>query len=181
MTGLDKNGKEPALKPFKLVVTGDMCFLQKMTATGGACKVKHFFCPCCECNGSDTGDDDMLSVVMGKGTYINEEQNTHHRHRASSDTCILCAYNGRTACAHRQVLDDHEIERKTRETKELLINDARHQMKNSNLHLRDLVSPELQASFNDAGRSSLPLSTLIRNLRHTEELKKRRKKDKDEI
>ena len=43
MTGLDKNGKEPALKPFKLVVTGDMCFLQKMTATGGACKVKHFF------------------------------------------------------------------------------------------------------------------------------------------
>ena len=42
MTGLDKNGKEPALKPFKLVVTGDMCFLQKMTATGGACKVKHF-------------------------------------------------------------------------------------------------------------------------------------------
>lgn len=38
--------------------------------------------------------------------------------------------------------------------------------------MRDLVSLELQASFNNVGRSSLPLSTLIRNLQHTEELEK---------
>ena len=104
-----------------------MCFLQKMTATGGVCKVKHFCCPYCECNGSDTGDDGMLSVVTGQGVYVNKYYNTHHRHRASSDIlCILCACNGRDACSHHQVLDDHKIGRKTRETKQLLKNDAHH-------------------------------------------------------
>ena len=73
--GLLANGEEPRLLPFDIVICGDMCFLQKMTATGGACKVKKHFCNYCECH----GDDDMFHVVDGKGTYPDEDQNSHHR------------------------------------------------------------------------------------------------------
>ena len=49
LTGLSLGG---SFTPFLYVVIGDMCFLQKVVASGGACKVKRHFCPYCKCDGT---------------------------------------------------------------------------------------------------------------------------------
>ena len=79
MMGLDANGNRSVFLPFKLVITGDMCFLMKMTLTGGACKVSRLVCLYCECNGSGKGDNDIFHVVTGQGNYAMEDQDTHTR------------------------------------------------------------------------------------------------------
>ena len=88
--GLPASQLGPAFMPAKTTATGDMSLLMKITGRGGACKVKHFFCMCCECH----FDEDMFSFVAG------------------DDVCDICVHNKRTKCRHRKLNDAVEIRRK---------------------------------------------------------------------
>ena len=61
LNGIAGHGEEPPIFIKKLLGCGDMCYQQKMTATGGVYKVKRFVCLYCE---SD-GDLDMFCIVSG--------------------------------------------------------------------------------------------------------------------
>ena len=43
LNGIAGHGEEPPMFIKKLLGCGNMCYQQKMTASGGACKVKRFF------------------------------------------------------------------------------------------------------------------------------------------
>jgi len=81
--GLPASGGEPAFAPCKIRGCGDMCFLQKVTCRGGACKVKKHFCLYCKVH----GDHDMQHVLTGE------------------DRCDICKHNDKPLCPHRAVND----------------------------------------------------------------------------
>ena len=188
VTGLAERGDQPRLLPFKLLISGDMCFLQKITATGGACKVKRFFCLYCECNGSDTNDGDMHHVVTGKGSYTEDDYDLHTKPGSSLNICVLCAYNGRKECGHRIILDKKEIARKTVELKDMLLEDARRTRNDPNIQLQDLLPSQpvrcldgyenektkwrmvsLKDTISADGTMTLPLWEYLRHVHHQEE------------
>ena len=59
--GLPASEHGPAFMPFSPLANGDMSLLHKVTCHGGACKVMHHFCMCCECH----GDEDMFAFLTG--------------------------------------------------------------------------------------------------------------------
>ena len=100
----------------------------------------------------------------------------------------MCEYNGQEKCAHRQVLDADEIQRKTVELKNMLVEDAQRIAGDPSIQLVDLLPEEpvecldghidgklkwkqieLRDTIAADGTMGLPLSEYIRHLRHSEE------------
>ena len=154
------------LKPFRVLVCGDLCFLQKITGCGGACKVMHHFCCYCECH----GNDDMFHFTVGE-----------HR-------CKYCVYNNRDQCYHRAVNDPEEVARKESVLLDLIIQDQQFTRGQDDLVLADLMPLEphdclagysdgekvwekicLKETFNEDGTHQRATNDYLRQLKHTEE------------
>ena len=165
--GLPAVGNKPAIMPCQLVGCGDMCFLQKMTGLGGACKVKKHFCLYCEVHG------DQCMYLSKYGT----------------DRCKLCIANEREKCCHRPVNGTTELNRKAERAMTLLTEDYKEHVGNQDSTMKDAVGPmpvacfsgwdgeekawqilNLQDTFSDDGSPTHPnLFDYIRPIKHTEE------------
>jgi hypothetical protein len=118
--GLPKYGEEPEFAKIRVVACGDMSFLMKLINSGGACKVKKYFCPYCECH----GDKNMWNVF---------EDNKR---------CKICQYNNRKHCPHRAVNDSDEIGMKGRALLDLLLEDHRRVANDPTLRLQQILPQE---------------------------------------
>ena len=101
--GLPASRNGPAIKPCPLACTADMSLHQKVTNSGGACKVKAFFCHMC---GGRSDPKSMFRYVVG------------------DKRCDICIFNERDKCSHHwKILDRDAIESVSHELHELIIED----------------------------------------------------------
>ena len=136
--GLPARGLEPAFKAKKSYVNADMSLQHKCVGRGGACKIKKFFCYCCECH----GEEDMFALNEG------------------NEVCKICRHNNRTKCRHRRVNDLIEVNKKTEELLSLLVDDHKRRFGREK-ELRDFMKDGLTACWDGYDDSGEMLSTNV--------------------